>query len=717
MDNIKNFAYGIIAVAPSPNDSGELLVLAPGQGADFPEAPFNVLMWPSNVIPRSFNAEVGRCTAIDGDTLTVTRAQSGTMAKPIAVGYQICQPIDVDLLMQMLSNLDPLPKAGGTMTGPIIGLEDKGGQVFNVKAFGAVGDGTTNDAADMQTAINTPGSQGGIVLAPPAVYKVNSQLTIPSNLSWQSSFGVSNKGANILWGGTTGTVGVLKIFDSHFINIDGISISDTNEANASTAILIDSDNTPATFHVELRHFAILQFGTGIQIGQSVASSFQMDKIFLEHGYIQNCLTGIRVQSSNALDSGEIRDVEITQGSTTDAAVGYLIDAAGNFKITDSVGGFASATATFIKFINLKSATLIENCEAEGPAGFKFLWLTSAMSGDLFNPITMNQCTCDGTVVLDCGLNLLNIRNTAFNNQIIVNGNGNRVSLHDNGFSSTLSSGGLVVNGNSNTFYLGNNPGLVIVNNGTGNRFFYEHTSAGNVAISAATTITPSQYGQEFVCTAISADYTVALPTPASMTGQQLTLRMNSGNTFLVTLSTGTGIIDGQATRIMMAGESVVLESDGTNWCKISGKTILMQGAIYKGSAQSIPTGAVTGITLDTALYDNVGASKMVVTASNQLKVLRPGRYTVIGRLAMQGAPAASARVLGVIQKNAVNAVTFEMPASIGTFLTNAVTDDLTLAAGDLLTLQMYQASGSAWLTNAGAVSGSCALILREVLTW
>jgi hypothetical protein len=41
-----------------------------------------------------------------------------------------------------------LPLAGGTMTGPIIGFEDKGGQVFNVKAYGAKGDGKTSYVGD-----------------------------------------------------------------------------------------------------------------------------------------------------------------------------------------------------------------------------------------------------------------------------------------------------------------------------------------------------------------------------------------------------------------------------------------------------------------------------------------------------------------------------------------------------------------------------------------
>jgi hypothetical protein len=62
-----------------------------------------------------------------------------------------------------------LPLGGGTMLGPIVGFQDKGGQVFNVMAYGAVGDGKTNDTAAIQATINAAAGShdiGGIVYFP-----------------------------------------------------------------------------------------------------------------------------------------------------------------------------------------------------------------------------------------------------------------------------------------------------------------------------------------------------------------------------------------------------------------------------------------------------------------------------------------------------------------------------------------------------------------------
>jgi parallel beta-helix repeat protein len=56
------------------------------------------------------------------------------------------------------------------------------GDVFNVKSYGAVGDGTTNDATAIQLAVTAAAVSGGTVLFPPATYKVNSQLTGAANV-------------------------------------------------------------------------------------------------------------------------------------------------------------------------------------------------------------------------------------------------------------------------------------------------------------------------------------------------------------------------------------------------------------------------------------------------------------------------------------------------------------------------------------------------------
>ncbi|MHB8842718.1 MAG: glycosyl hydrolase family 28-related protein, partial [Candidatus Aquicultor sp.] len=62
------------------------------------------------------------------------------------------------------------------MTGPIVGFEDKGGQVFNVKAYGAKGDGVTDDAAAINAAITAATAVGGIVFLPPGTYYITSAI-------------------------------------------------------------------------------------------------------------------------------------------------------------------------------------------------------------------------------------------------------------------------------------------------------------------------------------------------------------------------------------------------------------------------------------------------------------------------------------------------------------------------------------------------------------
>ncbi len=64
---------------------------------------------------------------------------------------------------------------------------DNGGQVYNVRAFGAVGDGTTNDAQAISLALNaarktgeygTAGGQGQPVHVPSGIYRVDSPLNM-----------------------------------------------------------------------------------------------------------------------------------------------------------------------------------------------------------------------------------------------------------------------------------------------------------------------------------------------------------------------------------------------------------------------------------------------------------------------------------------------------------------------------------------------------------
>src|SRR5688572_12736870 len=105
-DNKINFAYSTVLTAPSPATSGTSIVLASGGGAIFPAAPFNIVLWPPDVLPLASNAEIVRVTAKAGDTLTITRAQENTTAKSVAVGWQVANAITVKLLTDIEAALD-----------------------------------------------------------------------------------------------------------------------------------------------------------------------------------------------------------------------------------------------------------------------------------------------------------------------------------------------------------------------------------------------------------------------------------------------------------------------------------------------------------------------------------------------------------------------------------------------------------------------------------
>lgn len=88
-----NLAYSTIATAPSPATSGTSLVVQSGDGAKFPAAPFNALIWLANTRATTANAEIVRVTAKATDTFTITRAQEGSSARTVIVGDQIAATI------------------------------------------------------------------------------------------------------------------------------------------------------------------------------------------------------------------------------------------------------------------------------------------------------------------------------------------------------------------------------------------------------------------------------------------------------------------------------------------------------------------------------------------------------------------------------------------------------------------------------------------------
>ncbi len=114
VDILSNLAYSTVATAPSPATSGLSVTVQSADAASFPQSgSFNILMWPAGVQPLRSNAEIARCSGISGAVITISQRAltgSGTTAQAVAVGYQICQPID-GYLLQEIAGTNPNPTA------------------------------------------------------------------------------------------------------------------------------------------------------------------------------------------------------------------------------------------------------------------------------------------------------------------------------------------------------------------------------------------------------------------------------------------------------------------------------------------------------------------------------------------------------------------------------------------------------------------------------
>jgi hypothetical protein len=211
-----------------------------------------------------------------------------------------------------------------------------------------------------------------------------------------------------------------------------------------------------------------------------------------------------------------------------------------------------------------------------------------------------------------------------------------------------------------------------------------------------------------------ADYTLVLPTAASVAGKYLAFRMSTALTKFVTLDgSSTQTIDGELTRIMWAGESCVLVSDGSNWFKVFGKSIPMYARVRATSTQDIATATSTEVELGTSVYDNTGA--MVSTAGNSIFTKRPGLYDITGYIRFPAFSNAATNVQGVLLVDAtgIGNIDLQSLANTNAITLNPNTLAYPLIAGQEVTMNVYQNSGDTATTGSALAN----LIVKETPLW
>lgn len=247
-----------------------------------------------------------------------------------------------------------------------------------------------------------------------------------------------------------------------------------------------------------------------------------------------------------------------------------------------------------------------------------------------------------------------------------------------------------------------------------------------ILIFGETSLNSEAYGVTHVCSGTIADYTITLPMAAlENIGKLIHFRMAriGSLTRFVTLNSPFQLIDGKTSRIMWAGETVTLISDGINWLKVAGRSLPLKGKATNisgagaGYVQQIPSNITTSVILHNIEFDNY--SKMVeIDSGNEIAgitIRRSGTYSIHGCVYWNGVAGWTAsRVFGRIHKNGVGIAFSESNAQAGTYPTNNPSTVVELNVGDFLRLTAYQNSGESRPLENFA---TCSLSVVEIPDW
>jgi hypothetical protein len=153
-------------------------------------------------------------------------------------GNYMIQVYNGSSLLYTLDNVSVTPSA----------VADKGGQVFNVKAYGARGDGSTNDTAAINSTISLGCGSHGIIYFPPGSYKIVSPLNVTNMTNCTlagANPGSSNQGfgaaaSTIVWNGSATTNAAVDFSHSYgmFVHDLGVTYS-SSSAQPGAAMLFD----------------------------------------------------------------------------------------------------------------------------------------------------------------------------------------------------------------------------------------------------------------------------------------------------------------------------------------------------------------------------------------------------------------------------------------------------------------------------------------------
>lgn len=252
---------------------------------------------------------VGSSAILDGSIATSDLANLSVNSSKLAVGSVKSSNIeDGTIIAWDLANYSVTP---GKITSGAITLDKLAADaqtVINVKSYNAVGNGTTDDTAAFQAALNAASTKGGgIVFVPTGSYKIATHLTIPSFVTLQGVFQAppgnysGNVGSTLLaYEGKGNENGTPFIQMSDQSTIKGLMIfypeqSETSVVAYPWCIRGASNNCTVMDMLLVNPWQALDFGTQAS-----------GRHFLQRVYGQPIKTGLFIDK--CLDVGRVQDI-------------------------------------------------------------------------------------------------------------------------------------------------------------------------------------------------------------------------------------------------------------------------------------------------------------------------------------------------------------------------------------------------------------------------
>jgi hypothetical protein len=203
----------------------------------------------------------------------------------------------------------------------------------NVKNFGAIGNGITDDTIAIQNAINSFTSNGGVLSFPVGNYKISSTLTVlkPVMLVGQGSGDISGiaglPATQITWAGNASPMINYGGFGTLFSG-GGIQYLALNGSSIATQCLVTKDLTRATFtSIVLSNAVTSAWLITNTIGQFPTGFFNCNdiRIFLRGGSTQNA-SGIAIQGISSINTDgvtlcQMNDVRIEHANGSGVLIG------------------------------------------------------------------------------------------------------------------------------------------------------------------------------------------------------------------------------------------------------------------------------------------------------------------------------------------------------------------------------------------------------------